>query len=141
MPIWGAEKVIQVTDACGQSARTSPRGGAKSNEIEVVLPVADGAMLTNRFGESVRTNLCADQRDDLDAVHGRCRRRAHSRQPTVLEFTRLGAINYGGGLRVSLAPSPDMPDAYGFLEWSHREVDRDPRLNGERIFAGIVLRY
>jgi hypothetical protein len=61
--------------------------------------------------------------------------------PTVLEFTRLGAINYGGGLRVSLAPSPDIPDAYGFLEWSHREVDRDPRLNGERIFAGIVLRY
>jgi hemolysin activation/secretion protein len=61
--------------------------------------------------------------------------------PTVLEFTRLGAVNYGAGLRVSIAPSPDMPDAYGFLEWSHRDVDRDPRLNGERIFAGIVLRY
>jgi hemolysin activation/secretion protein len=55
--------------------------------------------------------------------------------PTILEFPRLGAINYGAGLRVSI--SPDMPDAYGFLEWSHR----DPRLNGERIFAGIVLRY
>ncbi len=50
-------------------------------------------------------------------------------------------MNYGAGLRVSLAPSPDMPDTYGFLEWSHREVDRDPRLNGQRIFAGIVLRY
>ena len=36
---------------------------------------------------------------------------------------------------------PDMPEAYGFLEWSHRNVDRDARLNGERFFAGMVLRY
>jgi hemolysin activation/secretion protein len=61
--------------------------------------------------------------------------------PTFLEFPRLAAVNYGGGFRVSLAPSVDMPDLYGFLEWSHRQVDQDPRLNGDRVFAGIVLRY
>jgi hemolysin activation/secretion protein len=60
---------------------------------------------------------------------------------TDLEFQRLAAQNYGAGFRVSLAPSPDMPDLYGFIEWSHREVNKDHRLNGERVFAGIVLRY
>lgn len=60
--------------------------------------------------------------------------------PTILEFRRLGARNYGAGLRLNISPA-DMPQAYGFLEWSHREVDRDPRLNGQRIFAGIALRY
>ena len=33
-----------------------------------------------------------------------------------------------------------MPDAYSFVEWSHRETSYAP-LRGERIFAGIVLRY
>jgi hemolysin activation/secretion protein len=60
--------------------------------------------------------------------------------PTILEFERLGARNYGAGLRFNIAPQ-DMPETYGFIEWSHRDVDRDARLNGERIFTGIVMRY
>jgi len=61
--------------------------------------------------------------------------------PTIVEFPRLAAVNYGGGFRVSLAPSPEAPDLYGFIEWSHRQVAVDSRLNGDRVFAGIVLRY
>ena len=62
-------------------------------------------------------------------------------QPLFGEFPRLAAVNYGGGFRVSLAPSPDAPDLYGFIEWSHRQVGQDHRLDGDRVFAGIVLRY
>lgn len=61
--------------------------------------------------------------------------------PTFLELPRLAAVNYGGGFRASLAPSPDMPDLYAFIEWSRRQVDQNRNLNGDRIFAGIVLRY
>jgi hypothetical protein len=61
--------------------------------------------------------------------------------PTILEFERLAAQNYGAGFRVSLAPSPDAPDLYGFLEWCHRDVNKNHFLNRERVFAGIVLRY
>jgi hemolysin activation/secretion protein len=61
--------------------------------------------------------------------------------PTNLDIRRLTAVNYGGGLRASLAPSPDMPDLYAFIEWSHRQVDENRNLNGDRIFAGVALRY
>jgi hypothetical protein len=61
--------------------------------------------------------------------------------PTFLEFTRLAAVNYGGGFPVSLAPSIDAPDLYGFIEWSHRDVAQNKSPSGDRVFAGIVLRY
>lgn len=62
--------------------------------------------------------------------------------PTFLEFKRLGAKNYGVGTRFNIAPlNAFMPEAYGFVEWSRRQVDVNPRLNGDRIFTGIVLRY
>jgi hemolysin activation/secretion protein len=62
-------------------------------------------------------------------------------RPTILEFTRLGAVNYGAGTRLNISPSPDLPETYAFVEWSRRKVDRDPRLDGDRIFTGIVIRY
>jgi hemolysin activation/secretion protein len=62
--------------------------------------------------------------------------------PTILEFRRLGAKNYGVGTRFNIAPlNEHLPEAYGFVEWSRRQVDVNPFLNGDRIFAGVVLRY
>jgi hemolysin activation/secretion protein len=62
--------------------------------------------------------------------------------PTILEFRRLVAKNYGVGARFNVAAFNEfLPEAYGFLEWSRREVEINPRLNGDRIFAGMVLRY
>jgi hypothetical protein len=34
-----------------------------------------------------------------------------------------------------------MPESYAFVEWSHRKVAADPRLDGDRVFTGILLRY
>lgn len=62
--------------------------------------------------------------------------------PTILEFRRLTAKNYGLGTRFNIAAlNAYTPEAYGFVEWSRREVEVNPRLNGDRIFTGIVLRY
>jgi hypothetical protein len=62
--------------------------------------------------------------------------------PTILEFRRLTAKNYGLGTRFNIAALNEFtPEAYGFVEWSRREVEVNPRLNGDRIFTGIVLRY
>lgn len=61
--------------------------------------------------------------------------------PTVLEIGSVHAVNYGVGLRTSLVPWADyMPDGYGFVEWSRRKAD-NPLLEGDRIFAGLLLRY
>lgn len=61
--------------------------------------------------------------------------------PTALEVGDIHASNYGAGARFNLTPWNNfMPDAYSFVEWSHRETSYAP-LRGERIFAGIVLRY
>jgi hypothetical protein len=44
-------------------------------------------------------------------------------------------------MRFSLAPWTElMPDGYGFVEWSRRKTN-DETLNGDRVFAGILLRY
>jgi hemolysin activation/secretion protein len=62
------------------------------------------------------------------------------RNPTALEIGSLHATNYGGGMRLNLAPGPDMPDGYGFVEWSHRRTT-DPLLDGNRLFTGMLVRY
>jgi len=61
--------------------------------------------------------------------------------PTILEIGTIHALNYGGGLRFYpnyLAAI--MLNGYGFIEWSRRTAT-DPRLDGDRIFVGGVLRY
>jgi hemolysin activation/secretion protein len=61
--------------------------------------------------------------------------------PTVLEVGDLHATNYGGGVRFNmLPPSANMPTAYGFVEGSYRKASLTS-LNGERIFAGMLLQY
>lgn len=63
--------------------------------------------------------------------------------PTALEVGDIHASNCGAGLRFNFLPSNNfMPDGYGygFVEWSHRSTSYAP-LQGERIFAGILLRY
>jgi hemolysin activation/secretion protein len=62
-------------------------------------------------------------------------------QPTVLELASLHATNYGAGVRLLVpAWAEMMPDGYGFIEWSHRTTTT-PSLDGDRLFAGILLRY
>jgi hemolysin activation/secretion protein len=61
--------------------------------------------------------------------------------PTVLEVGDIHASDFGVGTRFNLTPWNNvMPDSYSFVEWSHRSTSYTP-LRGERIFAGIVLRY
>jgi hemolysin activation/secretion protein len=61
--------------------------------------------------------------------------------PTVLELGDLHATNYGGGVRFNvLPPSNNLPTAYGFVEASRRTASLTS-LNGERIFAGMLLQY
>ena len=61
--------------------------------------------------------------------------------PTVLEIGSVHATNYGAGMRFNGAPWANwMPDSYGFIEWSRRYATA-PTLNGDRIFAGLLLRY
>lgn len=61
--------------------------------------------------------------------------------PSVLEIGSLHADNYGLGTRFLLSPWTDWaPDGYGFVEWSRRRTT-DGVLNGDRIFAGLMLRY
>lgn len=62
-------------------------------------------------------------------------------QPTVLELASLHATNYGAGVRFLMSPWADlMPDGYGFIEWSRRR-NTVSTLDGDRLFAGILLRY
>jgi hemolysin activation/secretion protein len=62
--------------------------------------------------------------------------------PTVLEIGDIHPHDYGAGVRFNLAPWNDaMLESYAFAEWSRRKVAADPRLDGDRIFAGILLRY
>jgi hemolysin activation/secretion protein len=61
--------------------------------------------------------------------------------PTVLEIGSVHATNYGAGIRFNGAPWANwMPDSYGFIEWSRRYTN-EPLMNGDRIFAGLLLRY
>lgn len=62
-------------------------------------------------------------------------------KPTVLEAGDVHASNFGAGARFNLTPWNDlMPSSYSFIEWSHRSTEYEP-FKGERIFAGMVLRY
>jgi hemolysin activation/secretion protein len=65
---------------------------------------------------------------------------------TQLEMTSVHATNIGTGIRFNVIPWMDlMPDSYGFIEWSRRtttNIDPDgTKLNGDRIFTGLLLRY
>jgi hemolysin activation/secretion protein len=61
--------------------------------------------------------------------------------PTALEIGSVHATNYGAGMRMNvMPPSPDMPNAYGFVEWSRRYTNDTP-LNGDRILTGFLLQY
>jgi hemolysin activation/secretion protein len=61
--------------------------------------------------------------------------------PTALEIGSVHATNYGAGMRYNVFPaSPDMPTAYGFVEWSRRYTN-ESTLNGDRIFIGMFLQY
>lgn len=67
-------------------------------------------------------------------------------QATRPETASVHATNYGTGLRINLTPwLPEMPDGYGFIEWSrvrgNGRLDTEPSLDGYRVFAGILLRY
>jgi hemolysin activation/secretion protein len=61
--------------------------------------------------------------------------------PTALEIGSVHATNYGAGLRFNvLPPSDQWPNAYGFVEVSHRYTN-ETALNGDRIFTGLLLQY
>ena len=61
--------------------------------------------------------------------------------PTALEVGTVRAQNYGVGSRFNLPPwATGMPSTYAFVEWSHRYTN-EASLNGDRIFAGLLLQY
>ena len=61
--------------------------------------------------------------------------------PTVLEVGDVHAQNYGIGSRFNLpAWLTSVPSSYAFVEWSHRTTN-EAALNGDRIFAGLLLQY
>jgi hemolysin activation/secretion protein len=61
--------------------------------------------------------------------------------PTALEIGSVHATTYGAGMRYSVLPAlPDMPNAYGFVEYSHRYTN-EAVLDGDRIFVGLLLQY
>jgi hemolysin activation/secretion protein len=61
--------------------------------------------------------------------------------PTALEIASVHALNYGIGSRFNLPPwLAEMPSAYAFVEWSHRQTN-EAVLNGDRIFCGLLLQY
>lgn len=61
--------------------------------------------------------------------------------PSVLEIGRVHADNYGVGTRFFVQPWADwVPDGYGFVEWSRRHATNSA-LDGDRLFAGVLLRY
>jgi hemolysin activation/secretion protein len=61
--------------------------------------------------------------------------------PTALEVGTVRAQNYGVGSRFNLPPwATGMPSTYAFVEWSHRYTN-EANLNGDRIFAGLLLQY
>jgi hypothetical protein len=61
--------------------------------------------------------------------------------PTALEIGSVHATNYGAGMRVNIVPPSDqMPNAYGFVEWSRRYTN-ETALDGDRIFTGLLLQY
>jgi hemolysin activation/secretion protein len=70
-------------------------------------------------------------------------------QPTAQEVGNLHATNYGGGMRFNLVPwDVNMLDAYAFVEYSRRRTTNDVppptpgnTLNGDRVFAGALIRY
>src|SRR5262249_53779125 len=67
-------------------------------------------------------------------------------QPTAVEIASVHATNYGLGARFNLAPwTAEMPDAYGFIEWSRitgngRTVTENS-IDGYRLFTGLLVRY
>jgi len=62
-------------------------------------------------------------------------------QPTTVEIASVHATNYGAGVRFTGVPWADtLPDSYGFIEWSHRYTN-DQRLDGDRLFVGMLVRY
>jgi hemolysin activation/secretion protein len=61
--------------------------------------------------------------------------------PTALEVGDVHAQNYGIGARVNVpAWAAGAPSTYAFVEWSHRTTN-ETILNGDRIFAGLLLQY
>ena len=60
--------------------------------------------------------------------------------PTVPEIGSVPATNTGVDMRFNLAPWADQAPAYGFVEYSHRTTN-DPTLDGDRIFAGLLVQY
>jgi hemolysin activation/secretion protein len=61
--------------------------------------------------------------------------------PTALEIGSVHATNYGAGMRVNIVPPSDqMPNAYGFVEWSRRYTN-ETALDGDRISTGLLLQY
>jgi len=61
--------------------------------------------------------------------------------PSALEIGSVHATDYGAGMRYNLIPVlPDMPNAYGFVEWSRRYTN-ETILNGDRILVGLMLQY
>ena len=61
--------------------------------------------------------------------------------PTALEVPSVHALNYGVGSRFNLpAWTAVVPSSYAFVEWSHRTTN-EAVLNGDRIFAGLLLQY
>jgi hemolysin activation/secretion protein len=70
-------------------------------------------------------------------------------EPQNPEVGSVHATNYGAGLRFNVTPwDPNQPDAYAFVEYSRRRTTNDlaapfsiSTLNGDRIFAGALIRY
>jgi hemolysin activation/secretion protein len=61
--------------------------------------------------------------------------------PTALEIASVHAFNYGIGSRFNLPSwTTAVPSSYAFVEWSHRTTN-EAALNGDRIFAGLLLQY
>jgi hemolysin activation/secretion protein len=61
--------------------------------------------------------------------------------PTNPEIASVHALNYGVGSRFNLpAWTAVVPSSYAFVEWSHRTTN-EAILNGDRIFAGLLLQY
>lgn len=61
--------------------------------------------------------------------------------PTVLEIASVHATNYGLGLRFNGLPwGSQMPDSYGFIEWSRRYTNQ-PEAGGDRLFIGMLMHY
>lgn len=70
-------------------------------------------------------------------------------QASNQEVGSVHATNYGAGMRFNLLPwNANQPDGYAFVEYSRRHATNDipppsaaSTLNGDRVFAGALIRY